>query len=214
MTTAPELLAPAGDWDALRAAVAGGADAVYFGVEIFNARLRAENFSIGELPEIMGWLHARGVKGFLTLNVLVFTEELDQVSELLVECWMAGIDALIVQDLGLCLLARELVPGLALHGSTQMSVTSAAGVAQAAAAGCERVVMARELTLKDLERVQQQLRQRELDVPLEVFVHGALCVAYSGQCLTSNPSATQCQPWGMRSGLSTALRAHRGWEGA
>ena len=185
MTTAPELLAPAGDWDALRAAVAAGADAVYFGVEIFNARLRAENFSIGDLPEIMGWLHARGVKGFLTLNVLVFTEELDQVSELLVACWVAGVDALIVQDLGLCLLARELVPGLALHGSTQMSVTSAAGVAQAAAAGCERVVMARELTLKDLKRVQQQLAHRQLTVPLEVFVHGALCVAYSGQCLTS-----------------------------
>ena len=185
MPCLPELLAPAGDWDALKAAVAGGADAVYFGVEIFNARLRAENFNIRDLPEIMGWLHARGVKGFLTLNVLVFTEELEQVSELLVECWMAEVDALIVQDLGLCLLARELVPGLALHASTQMSVTSAAGVAQAAAAGCERVVMARELTLKDLERVQQQLKKRQLDVPLEVFVHGALCVAYSGQCLTS-----------------------------
>lgn len=185
MACLPELLAPAGDWDALKAAVAGGADAVYFGVEMFNARLRAENFNSRDLPEIMGWLHARGVKGFLTLNVLVFTEELEQVSELLVECWMAEVDALIVQDLGLCLLAKELVPGLTLHASTQMSVTSAAGVAQAAAAGCERVVMARELTLKDLQRVQQQLKKRQLDVPLEVFVHGALCVAYSGQCLTS-----------------------------
>lgn len=185
MTTAPELLAPAGDWHALKAAVAAGADAVYFGVEIFNARLRAENFSVRDLPEIMGWLHARGVKGFLTLNVLVFTEELEPVAELLAECWLAEVDALIVQDLGLCLLAQELVPGLPLHASTQMSVTSAAGVAQAAAAGCERVVMARELTLKNLERVQKQLKQRQLEVPLEVFVHGALCVAYSGQCLTS-----------------------------
>ena len=185
MNISPELLAPAGDWEALRAAVAGGADAVYFGVEMFNARLRAENFNRRDLPEIMDWLHARGVKGFLTLNVLIFTEELETVSELLVDCWTAEVDALIVQDLGLCLLARELVPDLVLHASTQMSVTSAAGVAQAAAAGCERVVMARELTLRDLERVQQQLKQRHLDVPLEVFVHGALCVAYSGQCLTS-----------------------------
>ena len=127
MACRPELLAPAGDWDALKAAVASGADAVYFGVELFNARLRAENFSVQDLPEVMDWLHARGVKGFLTLNVLVFTDELEQVSELLVKCWSAEVDALIVQDLGLCLLAQELVPDLALHASTQMSVTSSAG---------------------------------------------------------------------------------------
>ncbi len=181
----PELLAPAGDWAALRAAVAQGADAVYFGVEAFNARLRAENFRQDELPEIMNWLHARGVKGFLTLNVLIFTAELQEAAQLLESAWRAGVDALIVQDLGLCLLAQQLVPDLALHASTQMSITSAAGVAQAAAAGCTRVVMARELTLKDLKRLQKQLQQRHLAMPLEVFVHGALCVAYSGQCLTS-----------------------------
>lgn len=181
----PELLAPAGDWAALKAAVAQGADAVYFGVEAFNARLRAENFQIEELGEIMAWLHARGVRGFLTFNVLVFSDELPRAAELLVAADRAGVDALIVQDLGLCLLARALVPGLALHGSTQMSITSAAGVAQAADAGCERVVLARELALKDLERLQRQLKKRHLEMPLEVFVHGALCVAYSGQCLTS-----------------------------
>lgn len=193
----PELLAPAGDWAALKAAVAQGADAVYFGVEAFNARLRAENFRLQELPEIMSWLHARGVKGFLTFNVLVFSDELPAAASLLLAAARAGVDALIVQDLGLCLLARQLVPELALHASTQMSITSAAGVAQAAAAGCERVVCARELSLKDLRRLQQQLRQRQQlgqlqqlgqcqqPMPLEVFVHGALCVAYSGQCLTS-----------------------------
>ena len=187
----PELLAPAGDWAALKAAVAQGADAVYFGVEAFNARLRAENFRLQELPEIMSWLHARGVKGFLTFNVLVFTDELPAAASLLLAAARAGVDALIVQDLGLCMLARQLVPELALHASTQMSITSAAGVAQAAAAGCERVVCARELSLKDLRRLQQQLRQRQQlgqsqqPMPLEVFVHGALCVAYSGQCLTS-----------------------------
>ena len=181
----PELLAPAGDWSALKAAVAQGADAVYFGVEAFNARLRAENFKLAELDSIMTWLHARGVKGFLTFNVLVFSDELSRAAELLVAADRANVDALIVQDLGLCLLAKQLVPGLALHASTQMSITSAAGVSQAADAGCERVVLARELALKDLKRLQGQLQQRNLPMPLEVFVHGALCVAYSGQCLTS-----------------------------
>lgn len=169
----------------MRAAVSNGADAVYFGVEAFNARLRAENFQLVELPEIMAWLHARGVKGFLTVNVLLFGDELEQAAHLLLAADRAGVDALIVQDLGLCLLAKALVPTLSLHASTQMSITSAAGVAQAAAAGCERVVLARELALRDLERLQNQLKERSLAMPLEVFVHGALCVAYSGQCLTS-----------------------------
>ncbi|MBD2423214.1 U32 family peptidase [Cyanobium sp. FACHB-13342] len=181
----PELLAPAGTWEALRAAVANGADAVYFGVEAFNARMRAANFRRSELPELMGWLHQRGVKGFLTVNVLVFTEELTEAAGLIQAAAEAGVDALIVQDIGLARLARELAPELAIHGSTQMSITSAAGVAQAADLGCERVVLARELTLTDLGRLQKQLRQRQLAMPLEVFVHGALCVAYSGQCLTS-----------------------------
>ena len=169
----PELLAPAGDWAALKAAVAQGADAVYFGVEAFNARLRAENFQLRDLGEIMDWLHARGVRGFLTFNVLVFSDELSKAAELLVAADQARVDALIVQDLGLCRLAQRLVPCLALHGSTQMSITSAAGVAQAADAGCERVVLARELALKDLRRLQNQLRDRQLAMPLEVFVHGA-----------------------------------------
>jgi putative protease len=181
----PELLAPAGSWDALRAAVANGADAVYFGVEAFNARLRAANFQRQELPELMQWLHSRGVKGFLTVNVLIFPDELEDAAQLVLEAAAAGVDALIVQDIGLARLARGLAPQLAIHGSTQMSITSAAGVAQAAALGCERVVMARELSLRDLARIQQQLAKRQLRMPLEMFVHGALCVAYSGQCLTS-----------------------------
>jgi U32 family peptidase len=133
--------------------------------------MRAANFQQKELPELMHWLHRRGMKGFLTVNVLVFSDEL--------------VDALIVQDVGLARLARRLAPELAVHGSTQMSITSAAGVAMAAALGCERVELARELTLTDLDRLQRQLQQRQLAMPLEVLVHGALCVAYSGQCLTS-----------------------------
>jgi putative protease len=181
----PQLLAPAGDWPALRAAAANGADAVYFGVEAFNARMRAANFRRHELPELVSWLHARGIQAYLTLNVLVFEEELQQAGELVLAAAEAGVDALIVQDIGLALLARDLVPGLAIHASTQMSITSAAGVAQAASLGCRQVVLARELALLDLQRIQQQLTRRQLAMPLEVFVHGALCVAYSGQCLTS-----------------------------
>ena len=181
----PELLAPAGTWEALRAAVANGADSVYFGVEAFNARMRAANFRREELPELMDWLHRRGVKGFLTLNVLVFPDELEDAARLVLAAAAAGVDALIVQDIGLARLARQLAPELAVHGSTQMSITSAAGVVQAEALGCGRVVLARELSLRDLARIQQQLQQRRISMPLEVFVHGALCVAYSGQCLTS-----------------------------
>ena len=181
----PELLAPAGCWSSLKAAVANGADAVYFGVEQFNARLRAENFQTADLPAVMEWLHRRGVKGFLTVNVLVFPAELEQAAGLLLAAEAAGVDAVIVQDVGLAGLAQRLTPGLAVHGSTQMSITSAAGVAMAAELGCTRVVLARELSLKDLQRIQRQLAERDLAMPLEVFVHGALCVAYSGQCLTS-----------------------------
>ncbi len=181
----PELLAPAGHWAALEAAAANGADAIYFGVDAFNARMRAANFQRQELPAIADWLHRRGIKAYLTLNVLVFADELAEAAELVQDAATAGIDALIVQDIGLARLAREMAPELAVHASTQMSITSVAGVAQAAALGCRQVVLARELTLRDLGRIQHQLRQRGLSIPLEVFVHGALCVAYSGQCLTS-----------------------------
>ncbi|MEY3545541.1 MAG: hypothetical protein RLZZ247_1698, partial [Cyanobacteriota bacterium] len=185
MAALPELLAPAGCWESLKAAVANGADAVYFGVEQFNARLRAENFRTADLPEVMAWLHRRGVKGFLTVNVLIFPSELEQAAALLMAAEAAGVDALIVQDVGLAWLAGQICPDLPIHGSTQMSITSAAGVAMAAELGCTRVVLARELSLRDLERIQTQLQRRGLAMPLEVFVHGALCVAYSGQCLTS-----------------------------
>jgi len=184
-TVLPELLSPAGTWEALKAAVANGADAVYFGVDALNARMRATNFQRQELPELMQWLHRRGVKGFLTVNVLIFPAELVEAADLVLAAAEAGVDALIVQDIGLARLARELAPNLAIHGSTQMSITSAAGVAQAAGLGCQRVVLARELALKDFQRLQGQLQQRAIAMPLEVFVHGALCVAYSGQCLTS-----------------------------
>ena len=177
----PELLAPAGDWDALRAAVANGADAVYFGLSRFNARHRAANFTPERLPEVLDFLHRRNVRGFVTLNTLIFSDELPAIAEYVKEVAAAGADAVIVQDLGLARLIKRLVPGLPVHGSTQMTLTEPRGIEFARRKlGVERVVLARELSLEDIRKVAGQTV-----MPLEVFVHGALCVAYSGQCLTS-----------------------------
>ncbi|HEX8203099.1 MAG TPA: peptidase U32 family protein, partial [Isosphaeraceae bacterium] len=176
----PELLAPAGDRACLAAAVENGADAVYFGLKGHNARARAVNFDLEELPEVLAGLHRRGVRGYVTLNTLIFPAELEGVEAIVRRVAAAGVDAVIVQDLGLVRLIRALTPDLEIHASTQMSVTSAEGVRLARELGCSRVILARELSLAEIARV------RELaTLPVEVFVHGALCVAYSGQCLTS-----------------------------
>ena len=179
----PELLAPAGNWDCARAAVVSGADAIYFGLAEFNARLRADNFTKADLPELMAYLHAHGVRGFVTMNTLIFTDELDSASAQLQALEAAGVDAIIVQDLGLAYLAHQVAPGLALHASTQMTISSPEGLAFVEGLfPLERAVLARELSLKEIKRFP---REGDMAVPLEVFVHGALCVAYSGQCLTS-----------------------------
>ncbi|MEB3358116.1 MAG: DUF3656 domain-containing protein [Synechococcales bacterium] len=183
--TLPELLAPAGSWDCAKAAVENGADAIYFGLEQFNARMRAQNFTEADLPELMAFLHRRGVKGYVTLNTLVFTDELPDAEQYLRTMIAAGVDAVIVQDVGICRLIRHLSPDFPIHASTQMTITSAAGVQFACSLGCQLVVLARECSLKEIHKIQQQLADRNTALPLEVFVHGALCVAYSGQCLTS-----------------------------
>lgn len=175
----PELLAPAGGWDCLKAAVANGADAVFFGLPRFNARLRADNFTVEELPEVVTFCHRYGVKAYVTLNTLVFTGELDDAAEYLRLLNRSGVDALIVQDIGLVQLASAIVPELPIHASTQMTLTSPEGVEVAKGLGITRSVLARELSLRELKRFNPER------MPLEVFVHGALCVAYSGQCLTS-----------------------------
>jgi putative protease len=182
-----ELLAPAGDWDCLRAAVANGANAVFFGVEKFNARARAHNFTMDELPEIMSFLHLYGVKGFLTFNILVFEEELAEAKQLIEVCVDAGVDAVIVQDLGLVKMIREISPDFPIHGSTQMTITSPEAVEFTKPFEIERVVLGRENNLKQIKQIGDQAK-----LPMEVFVHGALCVSYSGQCLTS-------EMWGGRS---------------
>jgi putative protease len=256
-TGRPELLAPAGDWDCAKAAVENGADAIYFGLERFNARMRAQNFTVGVLPKLMEFLHRRGVKGYVTFNTLVFANELAEAEDYLRSIIAAGVDAAIVQDVGICRLIRRLSPDFPIHASTQMTVSSAAGVEFARELGCNLVVLARECSIKEIEKIQaaqgsqegapypgtsegdvsretrdtatevladgqvavpkirhSPLPSRSLDaplpnppparssrgegeeaaalesqgrvaMPLEVFVHGALCVAYSGQCLTS-----------------------------
>ena len=178
---APELLAPAGNRECVRAAIENGADAVYFGLNSgFNARARAANLEPDELPEVMAELRKRGVKGYLTLNTLVFTDELPQVEELIRLAAKAGVDAVLVQDLGLVRLIRRVCPDLTIHASTQMTLSSAECIEVAAELGIARVVLPRELSLEEIAEIHQKTA-----MPLEAFVHGALCVAYSGQCLTS-----------------------------
>ena len=181
----PELLAPAGHLDCAKAAVENGADAIYFGLERFNARMRAQNITEAELPKLMEFLHRRGVKGYVTLNTLVFPGELTEAQQYLRTIIAAGVDAVIVQDVGICRLIRHLSPDFPIHASTQMTITSATGVEFARSLGCQLVVLARECSLKEINKIKTQLAQRDTSLPLEVFVHGALCVAYSGQCLTS-----------------------------
>jgi putative protease len=176
----PELLAPAGDWECLRAAVANGADAVYFGLTKFNARHRAANFTPDELPEVIAYLHGHNVKGYVAFNTLIFSDELDEAACCVRAIAEAGADAMIVQDVGLARLAHRMAPGLPLHASTQMTLTEPRGVDWVATLGIERVILGRELSVDDVRRVREQT-----GLALEVFVHGALCVAYSGQCLTS-----------------------------
>ena len=198
----PELLAPAGDWDCAKAAVENGADAIYFGLDKFNARMRAHNFTEADLPKLMEFLHRRGVKGYVTFNTLVFQNEIADAANYLRAIIVAGVDAAIVQDVGICKLIRELSPDFPIHASTQMTISSAAGVEFARNLGCNLAVLARECSIAEIEKINASFKcsvssvqpettgdlkrnTEHLPLPLEVFVHGALCVAYSGQCLTS-----------------------------
>ncbi|WP_027461377.1 U32 family peptidase [Deinococcus murrayi] len=182
----PEVMSPVGGWPQLRAAVEAGADAVFFGVEAFHARAKV-GFTNEELPDLMRTLHARGVMGFVTFNVLVFDGELREAESQLIHLAESGVDAIIVQDHGVARLAHEICPDLPIHGSTQMSITSAEGAELARRFGASRVVLGRELSLRDIGRIAAAT-----DVELETFVHGALCVSYSGQCFSS-------EAWGGRS---------------
>ena len=165
----------------MNAAIENGADAVYFGLHGHNARARATNFDPAELPQTMSLLHRRGVKGMATVsNTLAFPRELDDLEATIRHLAESDVDAVIVQDIGLARLIRAITPDLEIHASTQMSITGAEGVRLARELGCSRVILARELSLREIARIREVS-----ELPIEVFVHGALCVAYSGQCLTS-----------------------------
>ncbi|MBS1122778.1 MAG: ydcP, partial [Deltaproteobacteria bacterium] len=184
----PEILAPAGDRDALAAALAAGADAVYFGLDDgFNARARATNFSSDALAEIVAWVHRAGARAYVTLNTLIFEPELVVVEQLVRRIAAAGIDAIIVQDPAVALIARAVCSGLEVHASTQMTASSPLAAELLRGLGLTRVVVPRELSVAEIGAYAAGT-----SLPLEVFIHGALCVAWSGQCLSS-------EAWGGRS---------------
>ena len=177
----PELLAPAGDFECLVAAVKGGADAIYIGGKMFSARAYAKNFDIGEIQKAVSYCHLHGVKLYVTVNILLIGNELSEAVAFAKELYRVGVDALIVADVGLIrALGREL-PELELHASTQLSVNNSLGADLAYGLGCRRVVLARELSGENIRRVTEKCKAET-----EVFLHGALCVCHSGQCLFSS----------------------------
>lgn len=182
----PEVLAPAGGWECAKAAVENGADAIYFGVGRFNARVRADNFVADDLPKLMRFLHRRGVRGYVTFNTLIFSDELAEAASELRRIIEEGADAAIVQDVGVARLIREISPDFPVHASTQMTISSASGVRFARELGASLAVLSREVNVRELAAiVARGNADPACALPLELFVHGALCVAYSGQCLTS-----------------------------
>lgn len=176
-----ELLAPAGTYEAFIAAVENGADAVYLGGKLFNARANASNFDIDELKKIVEYAHLRNVKIYLTLNTLLSDKEMKEALSFAYDIYEIGIDAVIVQDLGLASVLHKYIPNLQLHASTQMTVYNLEGVKELEKVGFSRVVLARELSLEEIKYICENT-----SIEIEVFVHGALCVCYSGQCLMSS----------------------------
>mmetsp|Transcript_22969 Transcript_22969/g.34839 ORF Transcript_22969/g.34839 Transcript_22969/m.34839 type:complete len:1014 (+) Transcript_22969:77-3118(+) len=188
----PEVMAPCGGFPQLKAAIANGADSVYLGLSAFSARARASNFNPSQLVKAVHMAHTYGVRVFVALNTLVFQNELPEVAAWLSLCDQVGVDAVIVQDIGVTQLAKKIVPNLEIHASTQQSITNADGVMHASQrGGANRVVLGRELSVEQIESVTKEIG-KENDVEVEAFVHGALCVSYSGQCFSS-------EAWGGRS---------------
>lgn len=177
----PELVAPAGNQESLVAAVENGADAVYLGVKQFNARQRADNFDVKDLPEAVRYAHLRGVRIYLTLNTLIKNSEINQALDIAYRGLEAGVDALIVQDPGFLLLLRRHFPGARIHASTQMNIQNTAAAGYLKSLGVKRAVLARELSLSEIAAIK-----RNAGLEIEVFIHGALCFSCSGQCLFSS----------------------------
>lgn len=176
-----ELLAPAGNLEILKGVIESGADAVYVGGSIFGARAYANNFTEEELLEAIDFAHLRGVKVYLTVNTLIKNSEFSKLYDYLLPYYKRGLDAVIVQDIGVVKAIHEYFPSMEIHTSTQMTVTGADGVRFLSQFGVTRVVMAREISLAEMKRIHE-----ETGMELEAFVHGALCYSYSGQCLFSS----------------------------
>lgn len=176
-----ELLSPVGDFECLKSAVQNGADSVYFGANIFNARTFAHNFDLDELKQAIEYAKIRGVKTYLTLNTLIKDDEFETALNLAKTAYQYGIDSIIVQDLGLATKLIELFPDLPIHGSTQMTVHNLNGALELQKLGFKRVVLARELTMNEIDYIS-----KNTNIEIECFAHGALCISYSGQCLFSS----------------------------
>lgn len=186
-----ELLSPVGDFDCLKSAVQSRADCVYFGGELFNARASANNFDDEQLKNAIEYAKIRNVKTNLTLNILIKNDEFDDAIALATKAYNYGIDAIIVQDLGLAKKLINLFPDLPIHASTQMTIHNLDGVLEAEKLGFKRVVLSRELTMEEIKYICNNS-----NIEIEVFVHGALCMSYSGQCLLSSMiGARSRKPW-------------------
>ena len=193
----PEIMSPAGYWPQLRTAIEAGADAVYFGLTHFTARAKV-GFALGELPEVMRTLHRRGVKGsYVTFNTLVFDHELNEATRALARIAEAGADAIIVQDIGIVKLARETAPDLEIHGSTQMSITSADGVRLAERCGVSRVTLARDLSLAEVRAIRASTDCRNRDLR----PRRALCGLFRAVLFVGGVGRTQRQSRAVRAGL-------------
>ncbi|HQP10873.1 MAG TPA: peptidase U32 family protein, partial [Candidatus Omnitrophota bacterium] len=179
----PELVCPAGNWSSLIAAVESGADSVYFGVKGINMRRMAENFEISEMKKIMAYLHERGKKGLLTVNTIILNDELDTIRQVLRAAKDAGVDAVILWDFAVLTMAREL--GLAVHISTQASVSNVKALEFYANLGAKRLVLARECTLEQIREIKRQIREKNIPCGIETFIHGAMCLTISGRCFMS-----------------------------
>lgn len=176
-----ELLAPVGDFECLKAAVQNGADSVYFGGSLFNARASATNFDYDELEKVINYCALRNVCTHLTLNILIKDSEFKDAIMMAKRAYELGIDALIVQDIGLAQVLMKLFPDLPIHASTQMTIHNLEGVRELEKLGYVRAVLSRELSIQEIEYICSNS-----NIEIETFIHGALCISYSGQCLFSS----------------------------
>ena len=176
-----ELLAPVGDFECLKAAVQNGADSVYFGGSLFNARASATNFDEEELEKVINYCALRNVRTHMTLNILIKDSEFNDAIILAKKAYELGVDALIVQDLGLAQVLMKLFPDLPIHASTQMTIHNLEGVQELEKLGYSRAVLSRELSIQEIEYICSNS-----NIEIETFIHGALCISYSGQCLFSS----------------------------